>query len=76
MVKELIEYVVRQLAQDLESVAIVMTKNDDKQVIEITVSDRDRGRLIGRRGQTIKALRLLVDVVRPQGKKIMVNILE
>jgi predicted RNA-binding protein YlqC (UPF0109 family) len=77
MIKELVEHIVQQLSQDKDQVRVVVNRGDEgKQTIEITVSDRDRGRLIGRKGQTVKALRLLIEQVAPEGKKLSISIVE
>jgi predicted RNA-binding protein YlqC (UPF0109 family) len=76
MVKKLVEYIVKELAQDPNSVVISIDTTEDVDTVMITVSDRDRGRVIGKRGQTIKALRSLVDVMVPANKKVMLRIAE
>ena len=74
MIKELVEYIVKQLASEPSQVVVSIVQEDNKEVVEIKVSDRDRGRLIGKNGRTIKSLRTLVDVIVPVGKKVLVNI--
>ncbi len=74
MIKELVEYIVKQLVDNPEAVAVVVRQEDAKEAIEITVDVSDRGKVIGRQGQTIKAIRALVSVLAPQDKKITVDI--
>jgi len=74
MIKELVEHVVMQLVHDPENVAVSVTHEEDLCTITIKVSERDRGRLIGRRGQTIRAIRTLVDVAVPLHEKISVRV--
>ncbi len=76
MITELVEYIVRQLAQDQDQIHIELVKDGAKHVVQIRVSDRDRRRLIGRGGQTIKAIRSIVDVMLPRGKRVGVSIIE
>ncbi len=76
MIKELVEYIVKQLASNPDKVDVSVMRDGNKHVLKITVDDCDRGRLIGKNGRTIKALRMLVDVITPNGKKVLVNIVE
>jgi predicted RNA-binding protein YlqC (UPF0109 family) len=74
MIKELVEYVVAQLVHDPASVQVSVVHEEDLCTINIKVSERDRGRLIGRRGQTIRAIRTLVDTSVPLDEKISVRV--
>lgn len=74
MVKDLVQYIVKELVSFPDDVQVTVTTVGDKDTLEIKVNDQDRGRLIGKEGKTIKAIRGLVNVVLPEGKKIMVEI--
>ncbi|HXW86258.1 MAG TPA: KH domain-containing protein [Candidatus Bathyarchaeia archaeon] len=74
MVKELVEYIVKTLVDKPELVAISFAKRGNAQVLEISVDPSDRGKVIGREGQTIKALRSLVYVATTPDKKITVDL--
>ncbi len=74
MIKELIEYVVKQLANKPDQVRVTEVKDGDRHLFEITVDEQDRGKVIGRNGQTIKAMRTLVNVAAPEGKRITVDL--
>ncbi len=74
MTKELVEYVVKQLVNNPDAASVSVSKTDDKTLIEITVDELDRGKVIGRSGQTIKALRMLVSAVVADDKKITVDL--
>ncbi|MCX5925321.1 MAG: KH domain-containing protein [Candidatus Dependentiae bacterium] len=74
MIKELVEYVVVQLVHDPESVQVSIVQDNDVRTVNIKVSARDRGRLIGKRGQTIRAIRTLVDTVISAEEKISVRV--
>lgn len=76
MIKELIEHIVRELAQDQSQISISVEKDGGKHVVEIRVSDRDRRRLIGRGGQTIKAVRSVVEAMLPRGKRVSISVIE
>lgn len=74
MIKELVEYVVMQLVHDPESVHVSIAQDDSMRTVTIKVSARDRGRLIGKRGQTIRAIRTLVDTILSAEEKISVRV--
>ena len=74
MTKELVEYVVKQLVNKPDAASVSLSKTDDKTLIEITVDELDRGKVIGRSGQTIKALRMLVSAIVADDEKITVDL--
>jgi len=78
MLKEFVEHLVTQLVNDPESVIVSIVHDQDNvdevSVIEIKVNPRDRGRLIGKRGQTIRAIRTLVDTMISAKEKISVRV--
>jgi len=74
MTKELVEYVVKQLVNKPDAASVSVSKTDDETLIEITVDELDRGKVIGRSGQTIKALRMLVSAIVADDKKITVDL--
>lgn len=74
MTKELIEYVVKQLVNYPDEVHVSVVKSDQGVLLlEITAHEQDRGKIIGRSGQTIKALRMLVNAITDD-RKIAVDI--
>ena len=75
MIKELVEHVVKQLVSKPDVVAVTVISRGNANVLEISVDQKDRGRLIGKEGQTIKALRSLVSVIVPEKKKIVIDII-
>ena len=58
--RELIEYVVGSLVENPDDVEIAERANDRATIYELTVHSEDRGRIIGKNGQTIRALRSIV----------------
>jgi len=76
MLKEIVEYIVKQIVSQPDLVSIVIAKRGETIVLEISVEKKDRGRLIGREGQTIKALRSLLNVITPEEKKIIIEVVE
>ena len=74
MTKELVEYVVKQLVNKPDAASVSVSKVNDTTLLEISVDEADRGKVIGRSGQTIKALRMLVSAIVSDDKKVMVDL--
>ena len=61
MMREAVELIVKALAHDPEAVDVREVKRDQRTtVIEVRVAQGDMGKVIGRQGRTIKALRSLL----------------
>ena len=58
-VADLVEYIVCGLVDDQDSVSLDVTDGDQGALIEVSCSEEDAGRVIGRKGRTIKAIRTL-----------------
>lgn len=58
-VADLVEYIVCGLVNDEDSVSLDVTDGEDGSLIEVSCAAEDAGRVIGRRGRTIKAIRTL-----------------
>ena len=58
-VADLVEYIVCGLVDDEDSVSLDVTDGDEGALIEVSCSEEDAGRVIGRKGRTIKAIRTL-----------------
>ena len=70
---KVLEYVVRELVDNPAqcAVAVVSTENGVKYVISASA---DRGKVIGRQGNTIKALRMLMHALTKNGNVPAVDI--
>ena len=59
--KELTEYLVKSIVLDIDDVLVENIKNDDNQIIIVAkVSDTDMGRVIGKDGKVINAIRTIL----------------
>ena len=54
--------VVRLLVDEPKQARVDVSEQGQDQILEIRVQSADRGKIIGRRGRTIEALRALADV--------------
>jgi predicted RNA-binding protein YlqC (UPF0109 family) len=55
----LVRYLVTSLVDDPDSVVIATTETDDAITFEVTLDSADVGKVIGRQGRIIKAIRTL-----------------
>ena len=58
-VADLGEYIVCGLVDDEGAVSLDVTDGEEGALIEVSCSEEDAGRVIGRKGRTIKAIRTL-----------------
>ncbi len=61
MYKDLVEYIVRNLVDTPDEVEVSEVEDEEGLIIEIRVADGDTGRVIGRGGRVINAIRTVVD---------------
>jgi uncharacterized protein len=56
----LVKYLITSLVEDAEAVSVVAHDSDESVTYEVTVAPDDVGKVIGRQGRIIKAIRTLV----------------
>lgn len=71
--KDLVDYIVKQLVTKPEEVVIDEQKVNGEISLLLTVNPSDMGLIIGKNGQTIKALRRLL-TVRAMAEDVRVNL--
>jgi len=75
-VKDLVEYITKSLADKPEDVHISEIEGETSLVLEMRVASEDMGRMIGRGGRTINAMRSLSRVLGAKmGKKVTLEII-
>jgi hypothetical protein len=75
--KEFIEHIVRALVDSPDDVRLSEVQGERTTVFELRVGEGDLGKVIGKKGQTAKAIRILISAVSAkQGKRAMLEILE
>jgi predicted RNA-binding protein YlqC (UPF0109 family) len=73
--RRLVETIVRRLSDHPEETRVMESYEGRTAVYEISVPEEDRGRLIGRDGRTVRALRAFVGAAAAaRGKKILVRV--
>jgi len=73
--RRLVETIARRLSDHPEDTRVTESSEGRVSVYEITVPEEDRGRLIGREGRTVRALRAFVGAAAAaRGKKVIVKV--
>jgi hypothetical protein len=67
-VKALVEYLAKALVSHPETVRVDEHNSDRGLVLELTVDKEDLGRIIGREGKTIKAIRNVLSAAAAKSK--------
>ena len=76
-VRDAIETVAKALADTPQRVSVTETEHRGTTLIEVTVAPPDVGKLIGRQGRTIQAMRTLTAIAgERQGQKVSLEVLD
>jgi predicted RNA-binding protein YlqC (UPF0109 family) len=77
-VKELLEYMVKELVDNPDNVEIEEEEEDEKTVIfKLKVAEDDLGKVIGKKGRTANALRVVMRAASAKrGKSSIVKIID
>ena len=67
--KALVEYLVKSLADYPDQVALVEHEADDSILLELKISPDDVGKIIGKNGNTINAIRTVLQAAASSHKK-------
>lgn len=74
---DFVTYILQQVCEEKEKVAAEIKEDDRGTVIVITIDPSDMGRVIGKNGRNISALRTLVTTIAARdGMRIAVKVLE
>jgi predicted RNA-binding protein YlqC (UPF0109 family) len=75
--RETVEMIVKALVDEVEAVEVREVERKGTQLIEVRVSAADMGKLIGRQGRTVRALRsLLYAASVKQNRRYILEIVE
>lgn len=73
--KELIEYISRNLVDDPEQVEVIQGRRGSDIIFKLHVAKEDMGRVIGKQGRIANAIRALVNVAAARsGKSVELDI--
>lgn len=73
--QELLDLILKNIVTNPQAVQITTSEEEGREVYTITVDPSDMGRVIGKNGKVIKAIRALAHVVAiRQGKRFRINL--
>ena len=74
-VREVIETVAKALADAPQKVSVTETDHGGTTLIEVTVAPPDVGKMIGRQGRTIQAMRMIAGITGDKlGKRVTLEV--
>jgi hypothetical protein len=74
--KEFVEYLAKHLVDHSETVVVEMEEKEDRTIFKLRVDQSDVGKLIGKKGRTASAFRVLLRAVAAKaGKKAVLDII-
>ena len=77
MFKDLIEYIVKSLVDYPDEVVVREVTGETVVIIELTVTEADLGKIIGRYGRTLKAIRsILYTAGLRTNKKVILELID
>ena len=75
--KDLVELIARALVDQPEAVSVTQIEAEQGTILELSVAPDDLGKVIGRQGRTVKALRTLLGAAgMKHRKRFVLEILE
>jgi predicted RNA-binding protein YlqC (UPF0109 family) len=73
--QQLLDLILKNIVTNPDAIQIVTSTEEDREVYTIAVAPEDMGRVIGKNGKVIKAIRALAHVVAiRQGKRFRINL--
>jgi len=75
--KELVLYTVRKLVDNPEKVKVREVKGEQNIILELSTAKEDIGKVIGKQGRTIKALRILLNAASAKsGHRVTIEVIK
>lgn len=75
--KELVQEIIQALVDRPEEIELSEVEGDQSRVFELKVAKEDRGKVIGKKGQTADAIRTLLNATQhARNRRIHLEILE
>lgn len=72
--KEILEIIIKNLVDDVEAVSVTETETEKSIVLEVKVSEKDMGKIIGKQGRIAKSIRTVVKAIATkENKKVSIE---
>ncbi len=69
MLKDLVEFAAKALVDKPEEVQVTEVEGEQASILELRVAKEDLGKVIGKQGRTIRALRTLLGAASSKSRK-------
>ena len=75
MYKELLEYIIKNLVTNPDSVVVTQTQTEEKLLLKVKVEKSDMGRVIGKEGRIIRSIREIINAYAQKNhEKVSIDI--
>jgi predicted RNA-binding protein YlqC (UPF0109 family) len=75
--KELIDYIVKSMVDDTSSVSVNASESSGALLIRLNVGENDIGKVIGKHGRTIKAIRTVLQAATAKsGRRAVLELVD
>jgi predicted RNA-binding protein YlqC (UPF0109 family) len=75
--KEFLEFITRRLVDHPDLVGVDSEVREDRVIFTLRVSEKDVGKVIGRKGRTAQSMRVLLSAIAArEGKRVILEIAE
>ena len=75
--KEIMQVVIESLVEDKASISINETQNGNELKYEVKVSEKDMGRVIGKRGKIAQSIRTVMKAIAAkEDKKVIIEFID
>ncbi len=75
--KEILEVVIRNLVQDTDSISIDEITDEKELKYEVRVSQKDMGRVIGKKGKIAQSIRTVMKAIAAkENKKVVIEFID
>ncbi len=76
-IKEIVEYLVKMIVDKPEEVEVAEKQGEHVIIFEVQANKQDFGKILGKQGKNIQAIRTLVNAVSAKaGKRTIIEIVE
>ena len=69
--QQLLEFLLQNILEDASVVTVDLRQENEVSILEITAPDEVKGRIIGKSGRIIKAIRTIVSISFPEQRIIV-----
>jgi len=75
--KDFVEYIVKNLVDQPDAVSVDCSEGDQGVLVELRVAPEDVGKVVGKKGRTINAIRTIAMMVSARlGRRVRINLIE